>query len=248
MFTINRKEIKRQTKLPTSKFDPASSNVIVYDQWKLEMWNIVDRVQQQSVFNLGHWIVFHDRWLANLSLPKVTKHYKHGDIVMADLGATNFGSEPQFEHPCIVLVNDFASVLVVPCTSVKAHKPRYSDELDAVAADGFKNDTRIQLSKLRWIDKKRITEQVGVVTNPLVMTAIEKYIMEQFPLHMDYLHEMALIENDLLNKDNEIKELQLKAQIADQLLEIFKLVREQPGGVESIQEAAAALGIELPDR
>ncbi|MBU7319318.1 hypothetical protein [Paenibacillus oleatilyticus] len=60
MFPINRKEIKRQTKLPGSKSDLANTNAVVFDQWKLEMWNIMDKAQQQSIFNLGHWIIFHD--------------------------------------------------------------------------------------------------------------------------------------------------------------------------------------------
>ncbi|MGF9911361.1 type II toxin-antitoxin system PemK/MazF family toxin [Paenibacillus ehimensis] len=250
MFPINRKEIKKQTKLPGSKNDLANTNAVVFDQWKLEMWNIMDKAQQQSIFNLGHWIIFHDRWLVNLSTTKVSTLYKYGDIVMAELGATNFGSEPQYEHPCVVLANEFASVLIVPCTSVKPHKPKYADELDASAADGFKNDTRIQLSKHRWIDKKRITEQVGKVTNPAVLRSIENYILKQFPAYhsllLDHTHEIALLENELKEKRKEIHELQGRAKLADNLIELFRQMREQPGVSSVLDEAAAALGITVP--
>lgn len=249
MFPINRRSIKIQTKLPTAKADPASTNPIIFDQWKLEMWNIMDRVQQENVYNLGHWIVFHDRWLANLTSAKVTKPYSYGDIVMVDLGATNFGSELQFEHPCIVLVNDFASVLVAPCTSVKPHKKKFPDEMDGAVSDGFQKPTRIRLHEIRWVDKKRITDHVGAVSNSALMKAIDGYIIQQFPSYhaqlLDMHHEMALFEYELMQRKAEIKELKKKVELAEDYDRLF-LQLQKLAGADVIAEAAAAVGVKLP--
>ncbi|SED08434.1 type II toxin-antitoxin system PemK/MazF family toxin [Paenibacillus sp. GP183] len=261
MFRINRRDIKTETKLPHAKTQPASGSIIVFEQWKLKMWNIMDRVQQESIFNLGHWIIFHDRWLLSLSQPKVTKAYTYGDIVMADLGGANFGSEPQYEHPCVVLVNDFTSILVAPCTSAKPHKQKYPDEMDASIADGFSKETRIQLHGIRWIDKKRITLSVGTVTNPTLMKDIDEYLMSQFPSYhvilIDHLYEVAMLENELMKKNAEIRiledkvgnedaeKLQLQVKL-EKFQHLFQLLREQAGvSSQVLDEVAASLEIDL---
>ena len=266
LFPINRRDIKLQTKQPTAKSDPANSNSTVYDQWKLETWNIIDRVQQESVYTLGHWVIFHDRWLSNLSSGKVTKTYKYGDIIMADLGATNFGSELQYEHPCIVLVNDFTSMFVIPCTSVKPHKQKYSNEMDGLFADGFKKPTRIRLHDTRWIDKKRVTDHVGAVTNPALMQAIDDYIIGQFPAYRDKIHEMALImnelfdqkalvtvtaqklalaESELIEQKASLEKLKAKGELVEKYESLFHAL-ERAVGAEAMAQAAAAAGVTLP--
>ncbi|RCW41663.1 type II toxin-antitoxin system PemK/MazF family toxin [Paenibacillus prosopidis] len=249
MFPINRRDIKLQTKLPTAKADQANANPILYDQWKLKMWNIMDQLQKESVYNLGHWTIFHDRWLANLTASKVTTTYNYGDIVMVDLGATNFGSELQFEHPCIVLVNDFTSVLVIPCTSVKPHKKKYPDELDGLVTDGFRNPTRIRLHGIRWVDKKRITQKVSVITNKVLMKSIDEYIIGQFPTYhaqlLDMHHEMALIEYELLQRKAEIEDLKMKLELVEDYERLFMKLQKM-AGAEVLAEAAAAVGITLP--
>src|SRR5690606_4887240 len=96
--------------------------------------------------------------------------YNRGDIVMVDLGATNYGHEFQYTHPTVVLWSTKYKVYVVPGTSSKKRldKPE-SIAKDIIKAnildhnkmyDGFEKPTALLIWDARWVDKKRIVSGV----------------------------------------------------------------------------------------
>ncbi|MGG3471549.1 type II toxin-antitoxin system PemK/MazF family toxin [Neobacillus pocheonensis] len=216
----------------------------------------MDKLPDLTAYHLGHWTIFHERWLNSLSQPDRTTNFAPGTILMADLGATNFGHEPMFEHPCVVLINDVTSIFVAPCSS-QQYGRRYTGVIDATAADGFQFNTGIQMNYVRWIDKKRMTNNIGAITNPALIRKLESYMIELFPTYQDALidhaHEVALLENAALARNSSIQSLnaqvqQLKNEIAelDEYKKLLKQMMEQGGQLlESFQEAAAAAGVEL---
>jgi len=105
----------------------------------------MDRVPDLSAYCLSHWILFHERWLQNLSEPDRTTSYAPGKIFMVDLGATNFGHEPMFDHPCVVPINDDKSIMVVPCLATL--RKGYQSVIQATTTDG----TVLQMNAYRWI-------------------------------------------------------------------------------------------------
>ncbi|MBA2943500.1 type II toxin-antitoxin system PemK/MazF family toxin [Paenibacillus sp. CGMCC 1.16610] len=252
MFPIDRRNIKIHIKEPEAKKLKGMDNNVISEQWKLKMWNIVDKVQELSVYNMGQWVIFHDRWLKNLSGPENQKKYKNGDIVMADLGAVNFKYEPQYEHPCIVLVNDFTSVFVVPCSS-KKYGQNFPDIIDATPKDGFQLNTGIQMNAARWINKNRITQSNGQITNPVLMRTIEEYILVQFPTYqqllVDQAQNVAQLQVSIHDLQTQKESLEIEISRAAAALEIYKGILEAAKGhpelLSSLGEVAASNGLKV---
>ncbi|WP_160037219.1 type II toxin-antitoxin system PemK/MazF family toxin [Paenibacillus sp. An7] len=227
MFHIDRRKIKRETRRTNSKTAPGISNAIIEPQWKQEMWNIMDKAQQLSAHDLGHWIIFHDRWIQNLHGPENRTRYNYGDIVMVDLGATNFKYEPQYEHPCVVLASDYSSILVLP-GSTKKYGKGFSDIIDVPAGNGFSYDTGLQMNSIRWIHKNRVTESKGTVTNPHILKEIDEYIIWQFPTYRDRVHAEAILEDkartlEIQNLDRDHAEAILEDKARTLEIEINRL-------------------------
>jgi hypothetical protein len=196
--------------------------------------------------------------LKNLTDPERTTYYEPGTILMVDLGATNMGNEPMYEHPCVVLINDFKMVLVAPCSS-KKYGRGHANVIDATPADGFHVNTGIQMGSFRWIDKKRVTNVMGAVTDPTLLHRMEMYILNLFPAYhtaaADHLHEVALLDNELHDRDAKIRRLihdlevhKVKAEQADLLSELLLKMAVDGGLPEVIREAAATAGVHLPER
>lgn len=61
----------------------------LFDAYKLKIWNIIEHMNEQTVYALSKWIIAQDRLLIN-TYQKKTTPFARGDIVKVELGATNF--------------------------------------------------------------------------------------------------------------------------------------------------------------
>lgn len=166
------------------------------------------------ILDMGHWEKSRLK-----SFDKNTKPYKYNlrDIVMVNLGATNYGYEASYKHPCIVLANGFNWILAIPCST-----GRYDVKSDYIIkgeiCDGFKEKTGIQIDKIRVVDKWRIEENIkGSVSaskfKEINDKIIEKYF-EQIQKRLSNLTNeniLVLEEKEKLVKEN----TSLKKEIED---------------------------------
>lgn len=179
MFRINRGQIEQETKRPSAKQDPLTSNSRVFDSMKLVFVNLIDAMTSFPVYNVAHWACNVDRWLDNLQSDNLST-YQRGEIVFLDLGAQNFKYEPSYTHACVVLANRKKSILIVPCSSQK-YKSGYRDIIDATPADGFMKNTGIQSENFRWVNKNRIVSRTGKKVSSAILNKIDDVLISFAP-------------------------------------------------------------------
>jgi hypothetical protein len=95
VFSINRPNIESQTRVSASKTNKGTTNVTVFQGFQLVLCNLVERLRDFSIYDMGHWSVFVDRWINNQTYYNLNP-YDRGDIVMVDLGSSNFRHEPSY--------------------------------------------------------------------------------------------------------------------------------------------------------
>ena len=115
------------------------------------------------VLDIGRWQKSRKQ---SFNLSSKPFRYNLRDIVLVNLGASNYGYEASYKHPCIILANGFNWTLVIPCST-----GRYNVNSDfiikAEQVDGFAEKTGIQLDKIRVIDKWRIEGNIlGRISAP----------------------------------------------------------------------------------
>lgn len=204
MFAINRRDIESKAKQLNSKSNPGKNNNSVYSLLKQSIWNVIDTVQEFSVYEMSYWISNMDRWIHNRTCVENKTSYKRGTILFVDLGANNFRFEPSFTHPCVVLINRKNSMLVAPC-STKKYGQGHRDIIDAQKiVDGFAQDTGIQIENIRWVHKNRVVDTLGEVSTN-VLNKIDAYLLNSIPTYkkerVKFLN--ADSENTILKSENE---------------------------------------------
>lgn len=182
MFKIKRTDIESKLNLGNAKTNLGENDSELFNAFKLTACNIIDLISKFSVYEMGHWINNIDRWINNRNVDNVKK-YKRGSILNIDLGASNFRYEPSFTHPCVVLVNRYNSMLIVPCSSKKYGKG-FPDIIDATVSDGFKKNTGIQIESIRWIHKNRVISVVGKASTQ-VLNEIDDHILKLVPTYKE---------------------------------------------------------------
>lgn len=176
MFQINRTNIETQMQTPTSKSNPGEGNATVFQGFYLVMCNIKEKIRKFSVYDMGHWSVFVDRWIDNFTYVN-NNVYKRGEIVKVDLGANNFRYEPSYSHPCVVIAASKDNVLIVP-GSTKKYGSGYNNIIDAPGTSGgFARDTGLQMEGVRWVHKNRITSTVLGQADPEILKKIDRYLL-----------------------------------------------------------------------
>lgn len=210
MLGLKRSEIENATKIINSKEIKFTDNSSVRKGFRISVFNFIDKLDELSIYEMGHTVNFIDRWLHNRTSNN-TKTYKRGDIVFVDLGATNFRFEPSFTHPAIVLKNSYNSILIVPC-STKKYGKRLKDIIDAKPSDGFNKNTGVQTDSLRWINKNRIISNTGKKASGRILDEINKKILEYVPTYKrdKRIYEFIKKENEDLKKENEDLKVKLK--------------------------------------
>lgn len=209
MISINRTHVDALSKQLNSKQTYGKNDAILYPIFAHTQVNTNDALRDFSTYEMAHWTNYVDRWLSSRSSRPNTIGYKRGTILFVDLGAGNFGHEPSFTHPCIVLDQNKDSILIVPCSSKKYGKG-FPEIIDATADDGFSTNTGIQTNSIRWISKNRVISVIGN-TNSEVLDKIDALMLESIPLHtkklLDKDKKISSLEKDKANLETEIRTL-----------------------------------------
>lgn len=179
-----------------------------------------------SIYESSLWIESNQNLLANKN--KVNnKKYPMKSIVLVDLGIDTFGYEFCYEHPCIVLYNDYSRAFVVPCTSQPARRDKqgklYPGQLEGDISDGFAKKTTILLNEAKFIDKTRIKRSFGKVGNTLFNEVYD----EVFELIFEpKSHKLKTIQRLKDEAEKDLLELRQKYELLEQKLNIIQQENE----------------------
>lgn len=103
LLNINQSDLRSISKEINSKQNQGKSHSRLYSFFSNAIINLYDTVSNFSVYELANWISHSDKWLRNRNTRDNTKGYKRGSIIFVDLGAENYGHEPSYTHPAVVL-------------------------------------------------------------------------------------------------------------------------------------------------
>lgn len=149
MISINRQAVEVLSKQPNSKSLSGKNDSNLYPVYIHSLTNLSDLTRNYSTYEMAHWTNYADRFCdSRSSSTPNTIGYKRGSIVFVDLGAGNFGHEPSYTHPAVVLQQNKYSIMIVPCSSKKYGKG-IPFIIDATTADGFSINTGIQMDSIR---------------------------------------------------------------------------------------------------
>lgn len=150
---------------------------------------------------MANWTSYTDMFCKSKTTTNNTKGYTRGSIVLIELGAGNFGYEPSYKHPAIVLDQNKYYIMIASCSSKKYGKG-FPFIIDATAADGFLMNTGIQTDSIRWVSKDRVCATFGTASSR-VLDLVDASILKSIPT---YSREMSQL-NQLLNQlkaENEV--------------------------------------------
>lgn len=175
-----------------------------------------------SIFlGIGHWEKSRKSHQRVEAIPKKDRpkpwRYEIGDIIFLELGASNYGYEASYNHPCIVLANGWDWVLVIPCSTGR-YAVKSTHIIPAEKSDGFLHSTGIQLDKIRIVDKWRIRgKRVGKLANPKLIEVSNKLLelyFEPFKKRLDYLEqEKVNWEKEKIDLETKLRELEDEIQL-----------------------------------
>ena len=228
MIPINRPQIDALTKIVNSKSIPGKDNPDIYAPYAYSLLNHSDLTRDFSVYEMGHWINYNDRWIHNKNSNNTTG-YRRGSILFIDLGATNYRYEPSFTHPCVVLAENRDFIFIVPCSS-KKYGYGFPEIIDATPADGFSCNTGIQTKSFRWISKNRVISKLGQVSAP-ILDKIDNAILQLIPTYnktiMQKDNEISQLQSDLSIANNSLSTLEAEHDACKQELELLKISLQQ---------------------
>lgn len=202
MIAINKKQVEDLSKQLNSKQTYGKNDTALYPIFSHAQINLFDMLRELSTFEIAHWTNYSDRFCIDRNSKANTTGYPRGTIVFVDLGAGNFGHEPSFTHPAIVLDQKRESLLIAPCSSKKYQKG-YPEIIDATPQDGFLVNTGIQTNSIRWISKNRVISVIGKTTSD-ILNQIDAHLLKSIPLHKKQLIEKDKIIAQLQSQINSL--------------------------------------------
>ena len=216
MININRAHVETLSKQLNSKQTNGINDSILYPIFSHAHTNFIDTLRSLTTYEMAHWINYSDRWVGNRNTKNNTIGYKRGTILFIDLGSGNFGHEPSFTHPAIVLAQTKDSILIAPCSSKKYGKG-FPEIVDATSADGFSPNTGIQTYSMRWVSKNRVLSIIGK-TSSAILDKVDEKMLKLIPGHYKKLSEkeqqMHALNNHIIALEKEISELKAKLAAA----------------------------------
>lgn len=214
MITINRRQVDTLSKQQNSKQVLGKNDTVLYPIFAHSLINADDTIKEFSTYEMAHWTNYADRWVSNRTSHPNTTGYPRGTIVYVDLGAGNFGHEPSFSHPGIVLDQNRDSILLAPCSSKKYGKG-FPEVVDATISDGFSTNTGVQTKSIRWLSKNRVISKIGT-TSTRVLDCIDTLVLKSIPLYtreiLDKDNIIAVLEAEKNFLENDNKNLQAEIE------------------------------------
>ena len=188
-----------------SKKNKGNEDLPLYEIFATAILNFLDFLRNFSVYEMAHWIMFSTRWIKSKTTTDNIQGYKRGTILFVDLGADNFGHEPSYMHPGIVLDENRNNILIAPCSS-KKYGRALSDVIDAEISDGFSSSTGVQVGSIRWISKNRVLSRLGKASSSL-LDKIDIFMLDKIPF---YNREILKYKNEIVLLKKEIEDLKNK--------------------------------------
>jgi mRNA-degrading endonuclease toxin of MazEF toxin-antitoxin module len=215
-------------KQATSKHTLTNTNDDLLKEILSSLHNSFDYIKTK--FNIHEsclWVESKSNLLSNKGQVNATK-YNARDILLVDLGADTYGHEFSYEHPCIVIKNEYSSIFVVPCTSQPARRNKkkqiYPEFLEGYASDGFAKTTTILLREAKYIDKARVKKVLGRLKQPLYDTVYNKVFESLFENKSYTIKKLEKIRDQ---KIDEIKNISEEKEHLQEQLDIIKEQYEQ---------------------
>jgi len=177
LFSINEVHLDHLVRSTVMKQTEGQQVPDIAKSYRLMLWNLHDVVSNFKAYNMVQWAKYIDHWSSTQGR-RYTTAYSRGEILMADLGAMNYGYEFSYPHPCVVVYETVDMLFVVPGSS-KRFGRNHRGIIDATRAnDGFDKDTGLLLYNMRWIHKNRVKHTTGRQTSPRVLQDIEQFILK----------------------------------------------------------------------
>ena len=221
MIPINRRQVDTLSKQLNSKQTLGKNDSALYPIFAHSLINTDDTIKEFSTYEMAHWTNYADRWVSNRTSRQNTTGYPRGTIVYVDLGAGNFGHEPSFSHPGIVLDQNRTSILLAPCSSKKYGKG-FPEIVDATTSDGFSTNTGVQTNSIRWLSKNRVISIIGT-TSSHVLNCIDTLVLKSIPLYtreiLDKDNKIAILETEKKSLENDNKNLQAEIERLKNLID-----------------------------
>lgn len=159
---------------------------------------------------------------------------KRGDIFYADLSPV-VGSEQGGVRPVLVIQNNIGNkhsptVMVAAITS-QINKAKLPTHIEINAKQyGLPKDSVILLEQVRTIDKKRLTERIGICKDEIIIKKIEKAIriqtgMMQPKENLNYINSLKkkILDLDLIIKKCKSRGLNYDDEITEKIFLIAEL-------------------------
>ncbi|MGN7170833.1 type II toxin-antitoxin system PemK/MazF family toxin [Paenibacillus cellulositrophicus] len=260
MFPIDKRTIKRDVDALGASQKKRIKGLTVStlaDSYKNSTWNMMDTIHDSDAYTMLNWVLHIDRWINNIGKEYKTK-YNRGEIVFVEWGAMNFGYEPSYEHPGVIIANAYNTVLIAPCSSQTYGKSINGIiDLPITDATGLTDNSGVAANAVRWISKNRILNRLGIVSNKIILDQVEDYILkkvfysnvnEGYYMNeiFDLKKEKAVLEIDLENTKEQLGKTknhlsEMKDETRLLLDDIENLLKSKaPGILEAYKEVAGA--------
>lgn len=208
-MTIDRTKLEPLVRDDRNKRTPAISIAYLMKELKMFILDLYSELKTLSVYDLAQWLLCSSNWISNYKSTN-RRPYSRGDIILVNLGSSNFGFEASYEHPCVVLFNGPDFIIVVPGSTGKYKK---NSGFIFNCIQGFRNPTGIQLDQIRYISKSRVTSGVLGNVGPTTLNYMNDFILINYCGTKDFEIQKTLSDlinthrEQLANKDKEIEDL-----------------------------------------
>lgn len=187
MYNINKKEVeKRGRKHDSKEILGVKDEYLKQSLIKIQL-NLKEFLESLSCYELSQYINGIDHFIKDNRHNPIYQSYSQGEILYCDFGSLNFGFEIAFPHPCVVLAETEAFILVAPCSS-KKHGHNFHDILDGKKEDGFQVETGVVIDNIRWMSKGRVIASMGKVKENFLNKIKERFIHFLTMTMEDYLN------------------------------------------------------------
>lgn len=189
-----------------------------------------------TLHELALWIKSFDTYLKKKRINSNHKYNKR-DIVLVELGS-NIGGDLSYQHPCVVIQNQYDKVFVVPCSSSKVSKAYdnsgklHSEYVIAETSDGFHKKTAIITNNAKWISKASIVKKYPYQVNPELFKEIYNTTFSQaFWEKKNQLDNLEKIKENLILEKQALEDeiIKLKSnheEIQKKLDSAIKYIKE----------------------
>ncbi|MBE3102705.1 MAG: type II toxin-antitoxin system PemK/MazF family toxin [Bacilli bacterium] len=232
----NRHYYKSQNRYDRVKgFKPSHGKLVIDDpQFIVDLIGQVrkldEQVRQWGLEDGINWIIGLDSYIKdkiNTLNPRFGSAHRFikGDIVLVDFFG-HFGNELTYEHPAIILADNFKGLIIAPISSTS-----YNDGIDThvnlikdlPGYGSVKNNSGIKLEQIRYISKSRILQKFKRVSDNAKLKEIDEVIMNLVAgfTYNSLLAEKQKLENEIVLAAAEI--IKLSEEVNEKNEEIMML-------------------------